>query len=223
MIEPKHSVQHVTPMQNQNTILSTPFIGFNKFIKRLEDIIVSFIILILISPLLLIISILVKTTSHGPILFKQNRHGLNGTIIKVWKFRSMSVMEEGESVKQATKNDQRVTRVGAFLRKTSLDELPQFFNVLFGSMSIVGPRPHALSHNEYYAEHIDDYMLRHIVKPGITGLAQVSGWRGETDTLDKMQNRVTCDLEYIAHWSLWLDIKLIFLTILRGFTQKTAY
>lgn len=223
MIEPKHSVQHVTPMQNQNTILSTPFIGFNKFIKRLEDIIVSFIILILISPLLLIISILVKTTSHGPILFKQNRHGLNGTIIKVWKFRSMSVMEEGESVKQATKNDQRVTRVGAFLRKTSLDELPQFFNVLFGSMSIVGPRPHALSHNEYYAEHINDYMLRHIVKPGITGLAQVSGWRGETDTLDKMQNRVTCDLEYIAHWSLWLDIKLIFLTILRGFTQKTAY
>ncbi|SDB94137.1 exopolysaccharide biosynthesis polyprenyl glycosylphosphotransferase [Acinetobacter boissieri] len=223
MIEPKHSVQHVTPMQNQNTILSTPFIGFNKFIKRLEDIIVSFIILILISPLLLIISILVKTTSHGPILFKQNRHGLNGTIIKVWKFRSMSVMEEGDSVKQATKNDQRVTRVGAFLRKTSLDELPQFFNVLFGSMSIVGPRPHALSHNEYYAEHINDYMLRHIVKPGITGLAQVSGWRGETDTLDKMQNRVTCDLEYIAHWSLWLDIKLIFLTILRGFTQKTAY
>ncbi|WP_323127644.1 exopolysaccharide biosynthesis polyprenyl glycosylphosphotransferase [Acinetobacter rathckeae] len=210
-------------MQNQNTILSTPFVGFNKFIKRLEDIVVSFLILILISPLLLIIAILVKSTSKGPILFKQNRHGLNGAIIKVWKFRSMSVMEEGDSVKQATKNDQRVTKVGAILRRTSLDELPQFFNVLLGSMSIVGPRPHALSHNEYYAEHIDHYMLRHIVKPGITGLAQVSGWRGETDTLDKMKNRVDCDLEYIAHWSLWLDIKLIFLTILRGFTQKTAY
>ncbi|WP_328705926.1 exopolysaccharide biosynthesis polyprenyl glycosylphosphotransferase [Acinetobacter baretiae] len=210
-------------MQSQNTTLSTPFVGFNKLIKRLEDIIVSFIILLLISPLLLIISILVKTTSHGPILFKQSRHGLNGTVIKVWKFRSMSVMEEGQSVKQATKNDHRVTKVGAFLRKTSLDELPQFFNVLFGSMSIVGPRPHALSHNEYYAQHINDYMLRHMVKPGITGLAQVSGWRGETDTLDKMENRVKCDLEYIAHWSLWLDIKLIFLTILRGFTQKTAY
>ncbi|MBF7682641.1 exopolysaccharide biosynthesis polyprenyl glycosylphosphotransferase [Acinetobacter sp. B5B] len=223
MIEPKHSAPYVNSMQSQNTTLSTPFVGFNKLIKRLEDIIVSFIILLLISPLLLIISILVKTTSHGPILFKQSRHGLNGTVIKVWKFRSMSVMEEGQSVKQATKNDHRVTKVGAFLRKTSLDELPQFFNVLFGSMSIVGPRPHALSHNEYYAQHINDYMLRHMVKPGITGLAQVSGWRGETDTLDKMENRVKCDLEYIAHWSLWLDIKLIFLTILRGFTQKTAY
>lgn len=223
MIETKHSTQYMNSMQNQNTILSTPFVGFNKFIKRLEDIVVSFLILILISPLLLIIAILVKSTSKGPILFKQNRHGLNGTIIKVWKFRSMSVMEEGDSVKQATKNDQRVTKVGAILRKTSLDELPQFFNVLFGSMSIVGPRPHAVSHNEYYAERIDNYMLRHMVKPGITGLAQVSGWRGETDTLDKMQNRVKCDLEYIAHWSLWLDIKLIFLTILRGFTQKTAY
>lgn len=171
----------------------------------------------------MIIAILVKTTSQGPILFKQNRHGLNGTIIKVWKFRSMSVMEEGNTVKQATKNDQRVTKVGAFLRRTSLDELPQFFNVLFGSMSIVGPRPHALSHNEYYATQIDDYMLRHLVKPGITGLAQVSGWRGETDTLDKMQNRVNCDLEYIRIWSVWLDIKIIFFTILRGFTQKTAY
>ncbi|MBF7690065.1 MULTISPECIES: exopolysaccharide biosynthesis polyprenyl glycosylphosphotransferase [Acinetobacter] len=221
MIIDAHSQSHKA--KNKLNNLKSPFTGVNKVIKRTEDICISFVIILLISPLLFIIAIAVKTTSSGPILFKQKRHGLHGQIIEVWKFRSMSVMENGDTVVQAKKNDSRVTKVGGFLRKTSLDELPQFFNVLFGTMSIVGPRPHAISHNEYYETCIPDYMLRHMVKPGITGLAQMKGWRGETDTLDKMQQRVNCDLEYIQTWSLWLDIKLIFLTILRGFIQKTAY
>lgn len=154
---------------NQN--LQNPFNGYHYLIKRSEDIIISLLIIIIISPILLAIALLVKTTSSGPILFKQNRHGLNGKIIKVWKFRSMRVMENDGSVIQATKNVLRVTKVGKLLRKTSLDELPQFFNVLLGTMSIVGPRPHAVSHNEYYETQIYNYNLRHMVKPGITGLA----------------------------------------------------
>ncbi|MCG6438119.1 exopolysaccharide biosynthesis glycosyltransferase VpsL, partial [Vibrio parahaemolyticus] len=145
---------------------------------------------------LLAIAIGVKLSSPGPIIFKQNRYGLDGKPIQVWKFRSMRVMDNGSHVQQATKGDPRVTRFGAFIRRTSLDELPQFFNVLQGSMSIVGPRPHAVAHNEQYRTIVNRYMLRHKVKPGITGWAQINGWRGETDTLDKMEKRVQFDLDY---------------------------
>ncbi|HBR3092204.1 TPA: sugar transferase, partial [Klebsiella pneumoniae] len=148
-------------------------------------------------------------------IFKQTRYGMDGKPIKVWKFRSMSVMENDNKVIQATKNDIRITKVGRLLRRTSLDELPQFFNVLFGGMSIVGPRPHAVAHNEQYRNLIEGYMLRHKVKPGITGWAQINGWRGETDTLEKMEKRVEFDLEYIREWSIWLDLKIIFLTIFK--------
>ena len=172
---------------------------------------------------MLIISLLIKIDSKGPILFKQKRYGLDGKSINVWKFRSMTVAENGATVKQATKGDTRVTRLGAFLRRTSLDELPQFINVLLGQMSIVGPRPHAVVHNETYRELVDFYMLRHKVKPGITGWAQVNGWRGETDTLDKMKKRIEFDLEYIRSWSILLDIKIIFLTVFKGFLDKNAY
>ncbi|BBH32127.1 undecaprenyl-phosphate glucose phosphotransferase [Pseudomonas sp. St290] len=150
--------------------------------------------------------------------------GINGKHFKVYKFRSMVVHNEsGGDVTQASRNDSRVTRIGAFLRRTSLDELPQFFNVLQGRMSIVGPRPHALAHNEYYKDLVESYMQRHKVKPGITGWAQVSGYRGETDTLDKMQKRVEYDLWYIDNWSLWIDMKIIFLTVFKGFVNKNAF
>ncbi|HCA9408349.1 TPA: undecaprenyl-phosphate glucose phosphotransferase, partial [Klebsiella pneumoniae] len=204
-------------------LFDTPLNGINMVFKRLEDIILAAIIILLISPILLVIAAVVKATSPGPVIFKQTRYGMDGKPIKVWKFRTMKVMENDDTVKQATKNDVRVTRVGSFLRKTSLDELPQFFNVLFGGMSIVGPRPHAVAHNEQYRNLIEGYMLRHKVKPGITGWAQINGWRGETDTLDKMQKRVEFDLEYIREWNIWLDLKIIFLTIFKGFVNKSAY
>jgi putative colanic acid biosynthesis UDP-glucose lipid carrier transferase len=172
---------------------------------------------------MLIIAILVKITSSGSVLFKQRRFGLDGNEIIVWKFRSMSVAEDGSKVVQAKKNDPRVTKLGGFLRKTSLDELPQFINVLQGSMSVVGPRPHAVAHNELYRKQIKGYMLRHKVKPGITGLAQIKGFRGETDTLDKMEGRIKYDLEYIEHWSLHMDIKIVILTISKGFLGKEVY
>ncbi|ANS87826.1 UDP-glucose:undecaprenyl-phosphate glucose-1-phosphate transferase [Vibrio scophthalmi] len=205
------------------SIHDTPFYGMSTFVKRLEDIVVSALILLLISPVLLAVSIGVKLSSPGPIIFKQHRYGIDGKQIKVWKFRSMRSMDNGQVVKQATKGDPRITKFGAFIRKTSLDELPQFINVLQGRMSIVGPRPHAVSHNEEYRQIVDRYMLRHKVKPGITGWAQINGYRGETDTVDKMEKRVEYDLTYIREWSLWLDIKIIFLTIFKGFIGKAAY
>lgn len=204
-------------------LFDTPLSGVNKVLKRLEDIVLSSLILLLISPVLLCISVAVKVTSPGPIIFRQTRYGMDGKPIKVWKFRSMKVMENDAVVVQATKGDKRVTPVGNFLRRTSLDELPQFFNVLLGGMSIVGPRPHAVAHNEQYRSLIEGYMLRHKVKPGITGWAQINGWRGETDTLEKMEKRVEYDLEYIREWSLWFDIKIVFLTIFKGFVNKAAY
>jgi putative colanic acid biosynthesis UDP-glucose lipid carrier transferase len=170
-----------------------------------------------------IIAIAIKLTSPGPILFKQRRYGLGGEEILVWKFRSMNVCEDGKEVNQAQKEDSRFTPIGKFIRRTSLDELPQFFNVLSGSMSIVGPRPHAIAHNELYRSQIEGYMLRHLVKPGITGLAQVNGWRGETDTNEKMEKRVEYDLQYLRTWSLLLDLKIIALTIIKGFINKNAY
>lgn len=204
-------------------LFDTPLSGINMIFKRLEDIIVSTVILLLISPVLLIISVAVKFSSPGPVLFRQLRYGMDGKPIRVWKFRSMRVMENDENVVQATKNDIRVTKVGKFLRSTSLDELPQFFNVWCGQMSVVGPRPHAVAHNEQYRALIQGYMLRHKVKPGITGLAQINGWRGETDTLEKMEKRIEYDLLYIRGWSIWLDLKIIFLTVFKGFINKSAY
>ena len=200
-----------------------PFYGGMWTLKKLEDLILGSLILLLISPLMLLIALAIKLSSPGPIFFKQRRHGLNGEVIKVYKFRTMTSLDDGDVVVQATKDDARITPIGKFLRRSSLDELPQFINVLQGSMSIVGPRPHALSHNEHYRTLIDSYMQRHKVKPGITGWAQVNGFRGETDTLEKMQARVDFDLYYINHWSLGLDLKIIMLTILNGFSGKTAY
>lgn len=192
-------------------------------LKRAEDILLSALILCLIALPMLLIAIGVKLSSPGPILFKQRRYGVDGSAIDVWKFRTMTVCENGPTVTQATRNDPRIKPYGAFLRKYSLDELPQFFNVLQGRMSIVGPRPHAVAHNELYRKEISQYMLRHKVKPGITGLAQVSGCRGETDTIEKMERRVAYDLRYIQNWSLLLDLKVIFLTIFQVFRDPNAY
>lgn len=205
------------------SILYTPFYGVDGVIKRIFDIIFSIIVLIVIAVPLLIIALAIKLTSPGSVLFKQRRYGFRGEEIIVWKFRSMSVSEDSDKVVQAKRNDPRVTRLGAFLRRTSLDELPQFFNVLQGRMSVVGPRPHAVAHNEFYRDQVKGYMLRHKVKPGITGYAQVNGYRGETDTLEKMAGRIQYDLSYIRNWSLWLDIKIILLTIVKGFTGSKAY
>lgn len=219
------SVSQISRIGNVHTfsIFSSPFEGLGAVTKRIEDIVIGSLITLLILPVLCLVALGVKLSSPGPILFKQDRYGLGGKKIKVWKFRSMKVMENSEVVTQATKNDPRVTRFGGFIRRTSLDELPQFINVLQGSMSIVGPRPHAVAHNEEYRVLVDNYMVRHKIKPGITGLAQINGYRGETDTLDKMEKRVEYDIKYLQNWSLSLDIKIIFLTVFKGFVSDTAY
>jgi len=204
-------------------VCETPFSGMNGIIKRVSDIVFAIGILIAISPLLLLIAIGVKLSSKGPVLFKQRRYGLDAEEILVYKFRSMKVMENAEVVKQATKDDDRITPFGGFLRKTSLDELPQFINVLQGRMSIVGPRPHAVAHNEMYRKVIKGYMVRHKVKPGITGWAQVNGFRGETETVDKMEARIEYDLDYLRNWSLALDTKIIFRTVFLVFKDSNAY
>ncbi|MEZ5476984.1 MAG: undecaprenyl-phosphate glucose phosphotransferase [Thiolinea sp.] len=222
-----HSLMHSKYLEIADTpvlcIYDAPISLHSAFIKRVEDLIIGSLLLTALLPFMTVIAAAVKLSSPGPVLFKQSRHGLRGEPFKVWKFRTMTVCEDGQDVRQATRNDLRVTRVGAFLRKTSMDELPQFFNVLQGHMSIVGPRPHALSHNEAYKELIPGYMMRHLMKPGITGWAQVNGWRGETDTLYKMQKRVECDMEYIRSWSLWLDLRIIFVTASKTLFDKNAY
>lgn len=205
------------------SIHENPHGGVNGGIKRLVDVLVASIALVLLCIPMLLISIGVKLSSRGPVLFKQTRYGVSGQPIRVWKFRSMTVMENDDNIKQATKDDKRVTPFGRFLRRSSLDELPQFINVLMGDMSVVGPRPHAVAHNEQYRKLISGYMLRHKVKPGITGLAQVKGYRGETETLDKMEARIEYDLEYIRNWSVFLDLKLILLTVINGFRDQKAY
>jgi len=205
------------------SVYEGPFYGINEWIKRLEDLVIGTIITIVIMPVMIVLAIGVKLSSPGPVIFKQRRYGFNGEEIFVWKFRTMTVCEDGPAIPQVHKNDPRVTKFGEFLRRTSLDELPQFINVLQGRMSIVGPRPHAVAHNEYYRKLIPGYMLRHKVKPGITGWAQVNGWRGETDTIEKMQKRVDYDLAYIRDWSFWMDIKIIFMTVVGGFRGKNAY
>ena len=205
-------------------ICTTPIVGINSVVKYLEDHILAVLILILVSPLMLIIAVGIKLSSPGPVLFRQWRHGWAGKPFEVYKFRTMVTHQEsGDSVTQASRNDPRVTPLGRVLRRTSLDELPQFINVLQGHMSIVGPRPHALEHNQHYKQLVNSYMLRHKVKPGITGWAQINGWRGETDSLDKMEKRVELDLFYIENWSLGFDLRIILLTIARGFSNRNAY
>jgi putative colanic acid biosysnthesis UDP-glucose lipid carrier transferase len=196
------------------SVCDTPFHGVDAVLKRATDLLFGTLALLLALPLMLVIALAVKLTSRGPVLFHQRRYGLHGEQIIVYKFRSMTVCEDGPMVAQATRFDLRVTKVGRLLRKTSLDELPQLFNVIEGTMSLVGPRPHAVAHNEQYRKLIDGYMIRHKVRPGMTGLAQVNGLRGETATLDKMSARVRYDLEYLRHWSPWLDVKILIKTLL---------
>lgn len=205
------------------SLWEVPFSRLQSFYKRIIDIIVSIMALVLLSPVMTIVAIAVKFSSPGPILFKQRRYGLNGQEIIIYKFRSMTVMENSDYVVQATRGDSRITPVGAFLRKTSLDELPQFLNVLQGYMSLVGPRPHAVAHNEKYRKLISGYMLRHKVKPGITGWAQVHGCRGETENLEKMKQRIDFDLEYLKIWSLELDFKILFKTLFIFLRDQNAY
>ena len=204
-------------------VCETPFYGVNSLIKRASDLVLASLILALIAPLLLAIAAGVKLSSPGPVLFKQRRYGLDGREIVVYKFRSMRVLEDGNEIRQATRDDPRVTRFGAFMRRYSLDELPQFFNVLQGHMSVVGPRPHAVAHNEMYRKLIKSYMIRHKVKPGITGWAQVNGLRGETDTLEKMRTRIEYDLAYLRNWSLRLDLQIVLKTIYVVLEKQNAY
>lgn len=192
-------------------------------LKRAFDLVFAGAAVATLAPVLAAIAIGVKLSSPGPVLFKQKRYGKGGAVINVFKFRSMRAMENGVSVIQAKRGDTRVTRFGAFLRRSSLDELPQFFNVLLGNMSVVGPRPHAVAHNEQHRTLILEYMLRHKAKPGITGWAQVNGYRGETDTLEKMIRRVECDLEYIRRYSFWFDLKIVWLTVFGRKVRQNAY
>ena len=201
----------------------TPFFGNRGLMKRMMDLSISSLAVLVLAPLLLVIALLVKLTSPGPVIFKQRRYGLDGQEIHVRKFRTMSVVEDGAQIRQATRDDGRVTRLGRILRRYSLDELPQFFNVIDGSMSLVGPRPHAVAHNEEYRRVIKGYMIRHKVLPGMTGLAQVSGCRGETRTLDDMKARIVYDLEYLRSWSPLLDLKIIARTAVLLFNDHKAY
>ena len=204
-------------------ICESPYTGVDSVVKNLSDFVLAALILVILSPLMLLIALIVKLTSPGPAIFKQRRYGLNGEEIIVYKFRSMTVSEDGSKIEQAQKNDPRITKVGAFLRRSSLDELPQFINVLQGRMSIVGPRPHAVAHNELYRNLIKGYMLRHKIKPGITGWAQVNGLRGETQELEKMKARIEYDLYYLRNWSIWLDLWVIILTVWVVLRKDNAY
>lgn len=204
-------------------VCESPFHGTTGVIKRLSDLCIASAAVVLTAPVMLAIALAIKLTMPGPVLFRQRRYGLDGREIVIWKFRSMKVQQDGTNVPQARREDERVTRLGAFLRRYSLDELPQFFNVLQGRMSVVGPRPHAVVHNEIYRKLVKGYMIRHKVKPGITGLAQINGARGETDTLDKMEKRIHYDLEYLRNWSLHLDLWIIYRTITQALRDPNAY
>jgi len=205
------------------SMCDTPFYGYGGLVKRMTDVAFALAILIFAAPLMVLIALAVKLTSPGPVLFKQRRYGLDGHEILVYKFRTMTVLEDGAKVHQATRTDSRITRVGRFLRRYSLDELPQLFNVLSGTMSLVGPRPHAVAHNEEYRQLIKGYMVRHKAPPGITGLAQISGCRGETARVEDMQARVNYDLEYLRRWSPLLDLKILALTAVRVLKDDKAY
>jgi putative colanic acid biosynthesis UDP-glucose lipid carrier transferase len=217
-----HSIREVAGLPliflNESPITST---RTGIFFKAIMDRTVAAFLLLSLSPFLIAIACTIKLTSKGPVFFKQDRHGWDGAVFKIWKFRSMYMHEEsGGEVKQATLNDCRITSIGNFLRRTSIDELPQLINVLVGEMSLVGPRPHAVAHNDYYDEHIESYLLRHRIKPGITGLAQVNGCRGETELMQKMQDRVEYDVAYINNWSLWLDVKILLKTPFTLFSKN---
>ena len=220
-------LMHGTMMSFNNIpiieIFDSPFYGVNSYIKRVEDLLLTCIIAPFIIPLMIIVSIAIKLTSKGPVFFRQKRYGLDGKVITIFKFRSMKVCEDGDKIVQAKKNDYRMTVIGSFLRRTSLDELPQFINVLFGQLSVIGPRPHAVAHNEMYRKIIDGYMMRHKVKPGITGWAQVNGYRGETRDIELMRKRVHFDIEYIKDWSIIFDVQIIFRTIWVIITGINAY
>jgi putative colanic acid biosynthesis UDP-glucose lipid carrier transferase len=211
------------PEEYNDVVFDSPFRGWKALFKRIEDIILGTVFLLISALPMIAVALAVKLTSRGPILFRQRRYGENGAEFEMLKFRSMTVTEDGDTVTQAKRDDPRVTRVGRIIRKTSLDELPQFINVIKGDMSVVGPRPHAVAHNEQYRKEILEYMRRHKVKPGITGWAQVNGYRGETDTLDKMVKRVEHDLAYIRNWRIWLDIKIIFQTVWCCISRKNAF
>jgi putative colanic acid biosynthesis UDP-glucose lipid carrier transferase len=201
----------------------TPLRGFNACLKRAEDLILTSLMLLAAWPVMLVIAIAVKLSSPGPVFFKQWRYGLHGKPIVVYKFRTMTVCEDGYQFRQATEDDPRTTRLGALLRKTSLDELPQLINILQGRMSLVGPRPHPVAMNEAYRKLVPGYMLRHKVRPGLTGLAQINGFRGETQELEKMQARIDHDLKYLRQWSLFLDLKILFITVINGSWRMNAY
>ncbi len=205
------------------SVFENPFYGVDGMLKRVVDIGLATACLLFAAIPMALIATAVKLTSPGPVIFTQKRYGLDGREIRVLKFRSMTVCEDGNKVTQAAKNDSRLTAIGGFLRSTSLDELPQLFNVMLGNMSLIGPRPHATAHNEMYRSQIDGYMMRHKVKPGITGLAQVSGCRGETETLEKMAERIRYDHQYIREWSIWLDLKILFRTCSVVFSKQNAY
>jgi putative colanic acid biosynthesis UDP-glucose lipid carrier transferase len=205
------------------SVFENPLYGVAGLAKRAADLVFGSLLLAAAAVPMMVIAALIKLTSRGPVFFRQRRYGLDGREILVWKFRTLTCCDDGSRVKQATRGDDRITKVGSLLRRTSLDELPQLLNVVEGSMSLVGPRPHATAHNEQYRSLIDGYMLRHKVKPGITGLAQVRGYRGETETLDKMERRVACDHQYIREWSLWMDAKILLKTLQVVFTQQNAY
>lgn len=217
-----HSVREIAGVPVL-TLSETPLTGTRRLVKSIEDMVLGALILVAVSPVLALVALAIKLDSPGPVFFRQSRMGWNGKAFRIWKFRSMFVHppEEG-MVQQATKGDPRVTRVGAFIRRTSLDELPQIFNVLRGEMSLVGPRPHAVQHDHEYSQRIQQYFARHNIKPGITGLAQVRGYRGETRDINEMVQRVQSDIEYINNWSLWLDLSILLRTF-RAFTGKKAY
>ncbi len=199
-----------------------PLEGWGSIIKTIEDYVLGAMLLVVLSPLLLLVAVTIKLQGKGPILFAQQRHGFNNAVFRIYKFRTMTVADDGEEIQQAQLNDVRITPLGKFLRRYSLDELPQLFNVIRGEMSLVGPRPHALAHNHQYAQLIENYSGRHKVKPGITGWAQVNGYRGETSENELMEQRVKYDLGYIDAWSLWFDFKILMLTILAVVFPKNA-
>ena len=205
------------------SVFENPLYGVDGLLKRTADLLIGTLLLIAAAVPMLVIALLVKLSSPGPVFFRQKRYGLDGREILVWKFRTMTCCENGLAIRQATLGDDRITPIGRVLRRTSLDELPQLFNVLEGSMSLVGPRPHANAHNEQYRTRIGGYMLRHKVKPGITGLAQVNGYRGETETLEKMERRIACDHQYIREWSFWMDVKILAKTLGVVLKQRNAY
>lgn len=221
--------KHALAVDTRNSEAEQKFLNNNTpttrdlMIKSLFDRAFAFCCLVVLSPVFVLIAILIKATSRGPIFFKQAREGLGGETFLIYKFRTMRLQHDSTEVVQATRNDKRITAVGSILRKTSLDELPQFINVIRGEMSVVGPRPHALSHTEFYSARIPLYSRRTLVKPGITGWAQINGWRGETDTLDKMVRRIEFDVFYIENWSLSFDLKIITLTAVKGWIGNNAY